>query len=210
MLSSQVVRRTMRKALQFGMLMVCSALFACKSGPPPKQYLLEPVLDPVNESVAPSVSAIGLAEVVVPAYVSDQRLASRTANFEIVYDEMNKWADSPDEAITRVLADRLRYYLEANVIVEPWPRGYEPEARIEVQLDKLIREETGGAELSANCALFQATVAKCLMCARFNLYVMRVAWTRMPFLPQPVQVSTILPVWLPSLYENSSPASFLF
>lgn len=148
MLSSQVVRRTMKKALQLGMLMVCSVLFACKSGPPPKQFLLEPVLDPVNESVAPSVSAIGLAEVVVPAYVSDQRLASRTANFEIVYDEMNKWADSPDEAITRVLADRLRYYLEANVIVEPWPRGYEPEARIEVQLDKLIREETGGAELS--------------------------------------------------------------
>ncbi len=127
---------------------VCVLLVNCSSGPPPRQYLLEPVLDPVNESRPPNISAVALAEVVVPAYASDQRLASRNEQYEILYDEDIKWADSPDEALTRVLANRLRYYLEANVIVEPWPRGYEPEARIEVQLDKLLREATGGAELS--------------------------------------------------------------
>jgi len=121
---------------------------SCSSGPPPKQFLLEPVLDPVNESDPPAISAVALAEVTVPSYAADNRVASRDSQHQIIYEENAKWADSPDEAITRVLANRLRYFLEASVIVEPWPRGYEPEARIEVQLDKLLREATGGAELS--------------------------------------------------------------
>jgi len=127
---------------------VCVLAVSCSSGPPPKQFLLEPVLDPVNDAAAPTINAVALAEVVVPAYASDQRLASRNEQYQIQYDDDIKWADSPDEAITRVLANRLRYYLEANVVVEPWPRGYDPQARIEVQLDKLIREATGGAEMS--------------------------------------------------------------
>lgn len=131
-------------------LLFCICVFAagCSSGPPARQYLLEPVLDPVNESVPPVIEAVGLAEVVVPAYASDQRLASRNEQYQIQYNDKIKWADSPDEALTRVLANRLRYYLEANVIVEPWPRSYVPQARIEVQLDKLLREATGGAEIS--------------------------------------------------------------
>lgn len=129
-------------------LFVSMLVTSCISGPPPKQFLLEPVIDPVNESNPPSINAIGLAEVTVPSYASDSRIASRNKQYQIVYDERAKWADSPDEALTRVLANRLRYFLEANVIVEPWPRGYEPQARIEVQLDKLVREATGGAELS--------------------------------------------------------------
>lgn len=135
----------------FSRLLICCIsvlIVSCGSGPPPKQYLLEPVLDPVNESNPPAVEAVALAEVTVPAYANDQRLASRDIRQQIVYAEDAKWADSPDEAITRVLANRLRYFLEATVIVEPWPRGYEPQARIEVQLDKLVREATGGVELS--------------------------------------------------------------
>jgi len=127
---------------------VCMILAACSSGPPPKQFILEPMLDPVNESDPPAVEAVGLAEVTVPAYANEQRLASRDLQQQIVYNDDIKWADSPDEALTRVLANRLRYYLEANVIVEPLPRGYDPEARIEVQLDKILREATGGAEMS--------------------------------------------------------------
>lgn len=126
----------------------CAFIFGCGSGPPPKQFILEPVLDPVNESNPPNISAVALAEVTVPAYANDQRLASRDLKQQIVYSDDMKWADSPDEALTRVLANRLRYYLEASVIVEPWPRGYEPEARVEVQFDKLLRESTGGAEMS--------------------------------------------------------------
>lgn len=132
---------------------VCLILASCGSSSPVKQYLLEPVLDPVNDTRISVVSAVALAEVIVPGYASDQRIASRDEQYQIQYDDQAKWADSPEDALTRVLANRLRYYLEAKVIVEPWPRGYEPEARIEVQLDKLLRESTGGAELSGQIRL---------------------------------------------------------
>jgi len=127
---------------------VCLLVISCSSGPPARQYLLEPVSDPLNESMPPFIDAVALAEVVVPAYASDQRVATRDKRYRIKYDDNNKWADSPDVALTRVLANRLRYYLGATVIVEPWPRGYDPQARIEVQFDKLLREATGGAEMS--------------------------------------------------------------
>ncbi len=146
----------------------CVLVMSCKSGPAPRQYLLEPVLDPVNESIPPSISAVALAEVMVPAYVEDDRLASRNADHRIEYDPDIKWADSPNDAITRVLANRLRFYLEANVIVEPWPRGYEPEARIEVQLDKLLREATGGAEMSGQIRIISGNGKKMINVRTFQ------------------------------------------
>lgn len=141
---------------------------SCGSGPAPRQYLLEPLIDPVNESNPPAISAIALAEVTIPSYASDDRIASRNYESQVIYDENAKWADSPDEAITRVLANRLRYYLEANVIVEPWPRGYKPQARIEVQLDKLIRDVTGGAELSGQIRIISGDGKQMLDVRTFN------------------------------------------
>jgi len=159
-------------------MLVSVLVMSCSSGPPPKQFLLEPVLDPVNENNPPSIDAVALAVVSIPAYASDDRIASRDEQHQVVYDENAKWADSPDEAITRVLANRLRYFLEANVIVEPWPRGYEPQARIEVQLDKLIREATGGAELSGQIRIISGDGKKMIDVRTFQF--VRYANTRDP------------------------------
>ncbi len=145
------------------------SLMGCVSGPAPKQFLLEPVFDIANESVAPSISAIALAEVTVPSYAKDDRLASRSKDFEIVYDPKIHWAESPEDALTRVLANRLRYYLESTVVVEPWPRGYEPQARVEVQFDKIIREETGGVELAGQIRIISGDGRSMLDVRTFQL-----------------------------------------
>jgi uncharacterized lipoprotein YmbA len=142
---------------------------SCVGGPAPKQYLLEPVYDVANESIAPAISAIALAEVSVPSYAKDDRLASRSKDFEIEYDTKSQWAESPQDALTRVLANRLRYYLESNVVVEPWPRGYEPEARVEVQFDKILREETGGAELAGQIRIISGDGRSMLDVRTFQL-----------------------------------------
>lgn len=167
-----------RVSLLFVSVFVSLFVMSCSGGPVPKQYLLEPVLDPVNESDPPSISAVALAVVTVPAYAADIRLASRDAQHQIVYEEQAKWAESPDEALTRVLANRLRFFLEANVIVEPWPRGYEPQARVEVQLDKLLREATGGAELSGQIRIISGDGKKMLDVRTFQF--VRYANTRDP------------------------------
>ena len=111
-------------------------------------YLLEPVLAPELVEPIAKVTDLGLTVVRLPGYANDQRIASRGQERLIVQAEKHRWAEEPEEAITRVLANRLRYITKANVVTEPWPRGYEPQARVEVSLDKLLREASGGVEMA--------------------------------------------------------------
>ena len=152
-----------------GAAVLMLSLLSCVGGPAPKQYLLEPVFDIANESIAPNINAIALAEVTVPSYAKDDRLASRSQDFQIEYDTQSQWAESPQDALTRVLANRLRYYLESTVVVEPWPRGYEPEARVEVQFDKILREETGGVELAGQIRIISGDGRSMLDVRTFQL-----------------------------------------
>lgn len=154
---------------RFSAACVLFSLISCVSGPAPKQYLLEPVFDIANETIAPNINAIALAEVTVPSYAKDDRLASRSKDYEIEYDTQSQWAESPQDALTRVLANRLRYYLESTVVVEPWPRGYEPEARVEVQFDKILREETGGVELAGQIRIISGDGRSMLDVRTFQL-----------------------------------------
>ncbi|MEE9333832.1 MAG: PqiC family protein [Granulosicoccaceae bacterium] len=121
---------------------------ACGSGPPAKMYLLEPVLAPELVEPMAKVTDLGITVVSLPGYASDPRIASRSQERLIVQAERHRWAEDPEEAITRVLADRLRYITKANVVTEPWPRGYEPQARVEVSFDRLLRESSGGVEMA--------------------------------------------------------------
>jgi len=116
--------------------------------PSSKLYLLEPVVDSQQSRTPTEAQDIGLAVVKVPGYANSKSVASRRSGNRIVVDDRNQWAEDPDAAITRVLANRMRAYSGGNVIVEPWPRGFEPQARVEFEFDKLLRDENGGAEVS--------------------------------------------------------------
>lgn len=130
------------------LLLAATMLSACGSGPPARLYLLEPILDPEASRAVDNVSDIGVAMISLPSYASDQKIASRGTAYQITQTDRHRWAEEPEEAITRVFADRLRYVSKANVVIEPWPRGYVPQARVEVDFDKLLRENTGGVEMS--------------------------------------------------------------
>jgi len=116
--------------------------------PSSKLYLLEPVVDSQQLRTPIETQDIGLAVVKVPGYANSKQIASRRGGARVVVDDRNEWAEDPDAAITRVLANRMRAYGGGNIIIEPWPRGFEPEARVEFDFDKLLRDENGGAEVS--------------------------------------------------------------
>ncbi len=187
-------------------LLASFLLSACGSGPPPKEYLLEPVLDPVNDVSVPGLSAIAMAKVTMPAYANDARLASRTTQHQIEFDEQIKWAESPDDAVTRVMADRLRYYLEANVIIEPWPRGFEPEARVEVDFDKFLREPSGGAEISGQIRIISGDGREMIAIRTFQF--LRFASDRNPnsfFAAASAGINDVSRMVAESLFNNPPP-----
>ncbi|NND91403.1 MAG: membrane integrity-associated transporter subunit PqiC [Granulosicoccus sp.] len=132
-------------------------LNACGGGPPPKLYLLEPVAIDAA-AVAPTrtanhIRALGISIVELPDYADNAQIASLTTDGIISLDSGNRWAEEPADAISRLLADRLRRHAAATVLLEPWPRDYNPVARVTVIFDRLLREPQGGAEMAGQILL---------------------------------------------------------
>lgn len=134
------------------------ALGACSGGPAPRLYVLEPVVSAPETRAATEVpgialDALGISLVTLPGYARDPRIASRDAGNEISVDDAHRWAEEPDEAITRVFADRLRHHAGATVLIEPWPRNFAPNARVELVFDRLLREPSGGVDAAGQIRL---------------------------------------------------------
>jgi len=131
------------------------AISACSSGPPPRLYLLESSVqaDDSESAEQSDISALGISRVTLPGYASDARIATLLNNGVVRQLDSERWAEDPEDAITRLFAERLRTRASATVLVEPWPRNYRPEARVEVIIDKLLRRIDGGAQISGQIQL---------------------------------------------------------
>ena len=160
---------------QFVFLWVTASLglSACLGGPPPKLYLLEsPTIDTTEQAAeASTLDALGIRQVKVPGYAIDERIASVSTDGIVVKSDGQRWAEEPEVAITRILANRLRQRASATVLVEPWPRDYAPQARIEIVFERLLREPDGGASLSGQMHLLSGDGRKLLQSIEFSRLV---------------------------------------
>ena len=132
--------------------MVALIMSACSGGPPPRLYLLEPAQSVAADNTVSDVAvgALGFTQVVLPGYASDVRIASRAGDGLIVQLDRERWAEEPEDAISRLFSQRLRQYSDSPVLIEPWPRDYEPVARIELVFDQILRQSDGGAHASGH------------------------------------------------------------
>ena len=134
-------------------LALALALGACGGGPAPRLYVLEPDSAGPVTSRGDAPGALGIALVSLPGYARDARLASRAVGNEIELADGHRWAEDPDEALTRAFAERLRLHAGATVLAEPWPRNFAPDARVELFFDQLLREPSGGASAAGQIRL---------------------------------------------------------
>ena len=149
-------------------------LSACRSGPPPRLYLLqEPSIsiDAADNASQNAVQALGIKHVKLPGYAVDARIATRQADDVVTRLDDQRWAEEPAEAITRLLGNQLRERAGATVLVEPWPRDYNPQARVEVLIDTLLREPDGGAHISGQIYLVSGDGRKLLEALSFDTRV---------------------------------------
>jgi len=146
------------------------ALSACSSGPPPRLYLLDAqAVEVASEAGTTSaISTLGISQVKLPGYASDPRVASSVGDGSIVLMDGQRWAEEPEDAITRLLAERLRVRATATVLVEPWPRDYSPQARVEVVFDRLLNTPDGGAHLVGQIQLLSGDGRRLLQSVPFE------------------------------------------
>ena len=150
-----------------------AVLSACSGGPPPRLYLLEsPAIDTAEQvATTSSLDALGISQVKMPGYAADERIASVSTDGVVSKNDGQRWAEEPEIAITRLLANRLRLRASATVLVEPWPRDYAPQARIEIMFDRLLREPDGGASLSGQVHLLSGDGRELLQSVEFSRLV---------------------------------------
>ncbi len=100
-------------------------LFAsCASTPQSRFYLLQPFSTPAKQTVNAERSsrvAIGVGPVTIPEYLDRPTLVTRTDTYELQLAEYERWAESLDKSIMRVVRQRLSEKLEAAHVVDyPW------------------------------------------------------------------------------------------
>lgn len=163
---------TVRRVLMSRLLLLTAAaiLGACVSGAPPTRYLLEASVVEHPTSTDAQIDAIGLSSIGVPGYIKESSIAVRDRGAKLTFVDHSQWAESPELALTRTLAESLRLHSAADVLVEPLPRGFSPDVRLEIMLDKLLAEPGGVADVSGQVRLISGDGRRLLRVFPFQFY----------------------------------------
>lgn len=142
------------------------ALAACSG--PAYHLLPEPAPAP---SRASSVGSIVVADLNLPSYAAAIEIPTLTGPETLQLDKKALWADVPQRALTRSLAQALDDRLSARVSTEPWPGFDAPGLRVEVSVDRMVGSAATGLEFSGQYALVSPTSGRLVALDRFALTV---------------------------------------
>lgn len=98
-------------------VLIVLTLVSCVGGSSPVSnfYLLEPISEAVP--VTEKHWYIGMRPVKVPDYVDRPQIVTATAKNTYHLSEFNRWAETLDQNITRVLAQSLTHLLSADILM---------------------------------------------------------------------------------------------
>lgn len=143
-------------------------LSSCSGSPPPDLYLLD-VGSAGPKDTMPWYERIGMEKVRLPAYAQSDRIASLRSDHIVVQDDDNRWAEPPEEALSRVLALSLGRQLGGDVVVEPFPRGFDPDLRVQIRFDRFLRNGEGASEIAGQVTLLSGDGRSVLDIERFDV-----------------------------------------
>ena len=142
------------------------ALGACASE---TAYLLPPA--PATQRLPSPVRGIALADVNLPAYVSNVEIAGLVGPETVKLHESELWADDPTRAVTRHLAAALEARLATHVITDPWPGYKSPGLRVEVAVDRLIGAPAGAVEFAGQYVMLDPESGRITATDRFAITI---------------------------------------
>jgi uncharacterized lipoprotein YmbA len=126
-------------------------LTACVGTSPPAQfYLLEPLT--VAESIGSVVSdkpTLALAPVRIPHYLERAQLVTASGKNTYRLDELNRWAESLEDNITRVMLQELTSLVPADVVLTGSQRAKQAKLRLVVTILEFHIDPQGQAKLAA-------------------------------------------------------------
>ncbi|MGR9088195.1 MAG: PqiC family protein [Gammaproteobacteria bacterium] len=97
---------------------LCLALTGCIGGssPPSQFYLLEPINEGPGMSGVSARPLVALGPVRIPRYLDRPQIVTATAQNAYQLSEVNRWAESLDDNVSRVLAQNLPLLVPVEVV----------------------------------------------------------------------------------------------
>jgi uncharacterized lipoprotein YmbA len=142
------------------------ALCACGSSAP-QFYTLQRVMGP-TEAAGP-----GTVEVRRPAlagYLDRSEIVLKADSYRISTNDRQRWAEPLDDMIGRVLTQNLSQRLKnSSVYDQDGAITAAPDARVEVDIVSLNRDESGSVSLNAQIAIEQGSTHRALASRRVAL-----------------------------------------
>lgn len=118
-------------------------IVSCSSSPDPILYTLA---DPnLYESAITNAQIIGLSELNLPAYARNNQITTAISPYRISEDDDHRWAAPPSEALTAALSMALENSSGSTVLQRPFPPGVQPDIRLSLTFDRLLRGADGEA-----------------------------------------------------------------
>lgn len=138
------------------------SLTACIGGtsPPSQFYLLEPI-DESDRSIigAAAMPVIALGPVRIPRYIDRPQIVTASGTNSYQLSELNRWAESLDENISRVLAQNLSLLAPVEVVpVRTSNRARQAHLRVSVNILEFHVDPQGQAGLTAQWRLSRGGV----------------------------------------------------
>lgn len=119
---------------------------ACSSSPDPILYTL--AAPDVSEVFSEERKIIGLSELSLPAYARNNQITTALSEYRLSEDDDHRWASPPSEALTAALSKTLERSTGDIVIQSPYPSGVQPDIRVSITFDRILRGQGGRAEMS--------------------------------------------------------------
>lgn len=149
-------------------LVACTALSGC-FGANPNLYLMDP---PAAARTMPDrLGRVEVQKVDLPNYASAPEITTQEASGILKKEKDALWADTPSDAITRILADQISQLSGATALAEPWPLNDGPDRRLHVRIGQIYAGSDGRLHLAGRYFVVPAMAAGRSLVRAFDIAV---------------------------------------
>ena len=154
-----------------------SLILAGCASQPARFYLLSAL--PTTEAASMGASGaqgptIGVGLVTLPPYTDRPQIVTRASPYELHLAEFDRWAESLDANIARVIADNLSALIPTSrVVVSPWPRATAIDYHLVIDVTHFLSQVGGESVLSADWMVLKGEESQVLTggSSRFSAYI---------------------------------------
>lgn len=141
----------------FALLPLILVVGCVGSSAPAKFYLLEPISkDAVELAVTVDTPVLALVPVRIPQYLERVQLVTSSGKNTYEFDELNRWAESLDDNMSRVILQNLSLLMSADVVMSTSQQARKAKTQLAITILDFFIDPSGQAKLNATWQIKRA------------------------------------------------------